>query len=167
LEELYLFLWGYFLVCVLGVLLIKILAHLIAHLLQLDFNLLAFFLYHFLELFVVVGFLSKPYSLERVAIKFKELKSQLYVNANMSHVVYHYFLYVQVFKSIRVSDQLRLVVDPLLVRLKFLGTTTVAARAYVIDTLWGHSSGDQAVDKCDSMRGPAVNCDVLRLFLAF
>ena len=80
-------------------------------------------------------------------------------------MVHHYLLRVAVLKGVRVTDQLRLVVDPLLVGLKVLHPTPTAAGTYEIYTLCRHSPIHQSTDEGQRVRSASVYCDVLGLLL--
>lgn len=102
LQELNLPLWRYFLLHILWILLIKVLAHLIANLLQLDLNFLPLPLNHLLQLFKIIRLLPKPNTSQRIPINLKELKPQLHLNPNMSQMINNNLLNIKILKSIRI-----------------------------------------------------------------
>lgn len=104
LQHLYLFLGWYFLVCIFGILFIKVFPHLISYLLKLKFNIFSFSFDHFLNLFIIVCFFSEFDSFERISIKLKELESELNIDADMSQIINDYFLYIKVLKCVWISD---------------------------------------------------------------
>ena len=58
----------------------------------------------------------------------------------MSQVVNYYLLNIEILEGIRVTYKLRLILDSLLIRLKFLGPPSIAAWTYIVNSLWGYSS---------------------------
>ncbi len=166
LQKFNLLLWWYFLISIFRVLFIEILAHFSAHLLQLYFDFLPFLFNHLLKFFIIVGFLSESDSFQWIAIKLKELKSQLYVNADMAQIVDNNFLDIEVFKSIRISNELRLVFNTLLIGFELLCSSSIAAWTNVVYALWSYPTWNQPIDESYCMGSPTINCDVLRFFLS-
>lgn len=77
-----------------------------------------FFRYQLLQISIVISCLSEFNSLARVAMKLVELKAQLYIDSDGSQMVYNDLLYIDVFKSIGIADQLRFIFDSLKICLK-------------------------------------------------
>lgn len=76
-------------------------------------------------------------------------------------MVDHYFLNVDVLKSIRVADQLSLIVDPFLVGFKRVSSSSVRAWTHVMDSFWCNASCNESADECNGVWSSTIDGDIL------
>jgi hypothetical protein len=168
LQQLNFLLWRYLLFHV-RLLQFLLLGHLIAHLLQLALNLSPLFLYLLLKLLIVICFFSELHPTARVlliTVVLMILEPQLHMDPQSPQVVNHYFFDIDVFKCVRVVDELCFVLQSVGVFFESVGSSTVRTRTDIVDPLRLHSSRDEPADEGNRVRCTSIDCDVLRLFLA-
>lgn len=123
--------------------------------------------YHLLKLVIILCFLSEFYSITIVvSLNSMELKAQLYIDSNRSQLAYYLFLDIRILKGIRVINQDWIIFNPILVRLEIIRSSSDRSRYHIIDSLWINSSWDNPTNKCNCMRCPSINSNILWLLFS-
>lgn len=139
-----------------------VIIHFVAHLLDLN----PFLFDQFLQLFIVISFLAEFDSSARISHVLIKLKSKFNMNSNCPEVVNHNLLNVDVLKSVRIVDELSLVIKPILIFLKGVSSPSVWARTDIVNSIGRDTAIDQTTDKSNGVRSSAVDGNILRLFLS-
>lgn len=79
----------------------------------------------------------------------------------------HYFLHVNVLKSIGITDKLSLIVNSFLVGFERVRSSSIWAWTHIMDSFWCNTSCDESADECYGVWGSAIYGDVLWLFHSF
>ena len=85
----------------------------------------------------------------------------------MSQIVDNYFLYVEIFKSIRIINKLWLVIYSVLIRFKLLCSSSIASWRNIVNSFRCDTTSDKPINECNCMRSSSINCNVLRFLLSF
>ena len=85
----------------------------------------------------------------------------------MSQVVDDYFLYVEIFKSIRIINKLWFIIYSVLIRFKLLRSSSIASWWNIVNSFRSNTTSDKSINESNCVRSSSINCDVLRLLLSF
>jgi hypothetical protein len=79
-------------------------------------------------------------------------------------VINDYLLYIDIFEGIGIADQLRIILNALLVALKGLRSASIRAGTHIVNAFCGYSSRDKPADEGNGMRGASIDGNILWFF---